>query len=175
MGRWHERYIKAGSKPPLEKGIPSSISSHSAGDLRNFPEYQKATAIFGYYNQEFMTHKFPDGVEVYRGVSGNYAKKLVDAASSPNGNGMVQISQHEMSSWTTNLQIARKYAFHTYEMGGNGAVIKAKLKGNEIWDSPYTTVRQNRKSAAWGFDEVIFSANANKNKTTISVVESKFK
>lgn len=89
----------------------------SESELRAFEARQR-------WMQEQFRKEYGDEVEVYRGVSGAYAKKLPSQ-------GEAEIPVYALSSWTTDILVAKEFA-----RGRNGKILKTKVKAKDVWLLP---------------------------------------
>jgi hypothetical protein len=97
-------------------------------------------------------------IQVWRGVGGEYAKKLKNAAST--GKQKLNIQTAPFSSWTTNKEIARNFAANRHEIGREGqsshtAILSAWIPISSVLHSGYHHVHTGQRHAHPMEEEIV--------------------
>ena len=129
-------------------------------------------------NDNNIPKKFIKGVphiQVWRGVGGEYAKILKDAASK--GNKRLNIKKAPFSSWSTNKEIARNFAANRHGVGREGqnshtAILSAWIPLSDVLHSGYHTVHTGQKHVHPMEEEIVVGHP--KGKMTMNVNDIEF-
>jgi hypothetical protein len=83
--------------------------------------------------REVMRDIFGDNVPVVRGVSGEFAEEVKDAAEDGDE---VELEHRALESWSTSPEHARQFA---EEGGGDGVLIQTEVPVDRIFGASHTT------------------------------------
>lgn len=133
---------------------------------------QKAIA-----NDENIPKKFIKGVphiQVWRGVGGEYAQTLKNAASK--GNKKLNIKKAPFSSWSTNKEIARNFAANRHGVGREGqsshtAILSSWIPLDSVLHSGYHTIHTGQKHAHPMEEEIVIGHPEGKMTMNVNDIE----